>query len=342
MCKKTIIMLLAFNLCGCASCRHIEGRTRLSSAGSIHSIEIEKSTKDSATFRINGRQVRFFHHSRKMFFDGMMVWLSEPAHKRRKSLTLSTQDMRLTLLPLLSPEKFINQIKAENVFLDPGHGGADSGATVMGHRDEKDIVLDIAKSAASKLKKQGIPVSLARESDKSVGLKSRNAMAKKSNAGILVSIHLNAASNRSAEGIETFILPPAGAASTHGRQYGNAAPFPGNRFNTQNIILAHNVHSRLVRNMSATDRGIKRARFSILRNATCPAILVECGFLTNRNDATKLHNTKYIRKLGESLAEGIIDYINKMPGSHRFKQSESDADEVSQAVSINFLNSANR
>ncbi len=342
MCKKTIIILLACNLCGCASCRHIEGRTHVRSAGKFHSIKTQKSTKDSASFRIDGKQVRFLHNSRKMFFDGVLVWLSDPAHKRRKRLTLATQDMRLTLFPLLSPEKFLAKVNAEKVFLDPGHGGADSGATLIGHRDEKDIVLDIAQSAASKLKEQGISVNLARESDKSVSLNSRNAMAKKSNSDILVSIHLNAATNREAEGIETFILPPAGAASTHGREYGNAAPFPGNRFNTQNIILAHNVHSRLVRAMSATDRGIKRARFRILRNASCPAILVECGFLTNTKDAQKLHNTKYVRIAGESLAQGIIDYISKKPRSHRFKQSESEADKVSQAVSINFLNSANK
>ncbi len=331
--RKIITLLLAGAFCGCASCRHVEqpeGRTRVRSVKDSCSLKTEHTTRDSITFSMNGKQFRLFHNSRKMLFDGFLVWLNEPAQKRRKKLTLTTQDVRLTLQPLLTPEKFLDSINPGKIIIDPGHGGADPGAAIKSHCQEKSLVLNIAQSLAAKLKQQNIPVHLTRESDKSMSIRARNAFAKKLNADILVSIHLNAASNRKAHGVETYILPPAGAPSTSGQRHGKAAPFPGNRFDAQNMILAYNIHSRLVRKLSAGDRGIKRARFRILRNAACPAVLVECGFLTNTKDAQKLHNTKYIRIVGESLAQGILDYIikSRQTGTEKPKQNGSSAESV--------------
>ncbi|EPZ58803.1 N-acetylmuramoyl-L-alanine amidase family protein [[Clostridium] sordellii ATCC 9714] len=145
----------------------------------------------------------------------------------------------------------------KKVFLDPGHGGNDTGAIGVNNLYEKDIVLQVAKKVEELLKKQGLEVKLSRDIDKTLALKDRTDMANSWKADCYVSIHCNAFDGN-AKGIETYSLNE----------------------NTSN--LASDIHSELLNTKAYTvNRGTKTANFYVLRNSIMRACLVEMAFIDN-------------------------------------------------------------
>ena len=196
-----------------------------------------------------------------------------------RSLSLKTVALgaALFLLPALEADAF-------RVVIDAGHGGRDGGAK-WGGVTEKYLTLDVAKRVQRLLRRKGVSTTLTRTNNsRYVSLGSRAYIANKRRGSVFVSIHFNAARNRSARGIETYYC------SSKGKR------------------LAYRVQKRLMSRVRTKNRGIKNKSFTVLRKTNSPAILVECGFLSNSWERKRCSNP-YIRQvIANSIVEGIMDY----------------------------------
>ena len=254
--------------------------------------------------------VVFTGGSRKLRFNDTLIWLNGPTATGTRAWTVTRRDSDTLLDPLLRPSATVGGDDITTIVLDPGHGGTDSGA--VGHRRiyEKKAVLDIAKRVRDILKAQGLTVRMTRDRDHFVPLSKRTSLAKRWGADLFVSIHLNASSNTSVTGIETYVCSSAGFASTMG---GRADPraYPGNRFDKKNTLLSYYLHRGMLKQVKATDRGIKHARFEVLRSAPCPAVLLECGFISNQHEAARIISRSHREALAKGIVGGIMSYIAK-------------------------------
>ena len=174
------------------------------------------------------------------------------------------------------------------VMIDPGHGGKDPGAIGIGGLREKDVILPISKKVAEILRKNGVNAVLTRNTDYFVSLKGRVVMSERRNADLFVSIHANSMglSRPDINGLEVY--------------YYNS----GKR-------LADVVRKGITRKVKIRDRGIRRARFYVLRKTSMPAILVETGYVTGREDAVKLKQGWFRNQMAEGIADGILRYLKR-------------------------------
>ncbi|MBH8566147.1 N-acetylmuramoyl-L-alanine amidase [Nostoc sp. CENA67] len=174
------------------------------------------------------------------------------------------------------------------VIIDPGHGGKDSGAIGIGGVREKDIILPIGARVAQILQQNGVQVVMTRSSDYFVSLQGRVAMAEKVNADVFVSIHANSAGagRPDVSGLETY-------------------------YYDSGLGLARIVHRSILQSLNVRDRGVRRARFYVLRKSSMPSILVETGYLTGREDIAKLKTTTYQNQMAEAIARGVLQYLRR-------------------------------
>ena len=174
------------------------------------------------------------------------------------------------------------------VMLDPGHGGKDPGAVGIGRLQEKDIVLPISLMVRQFLEQGGVQVKMTRQSDYFISLAGRTKMANQQGVDMFVSIHANAINMRRQDvnGLETYYYES-------GRG------------------LAQTIHNRVLRSLPINDRKLRKARFYVLRKSLMPAVLVEVGFVTGREDAPKLRSPHYRRQMARAIADGILEYINQ-------------------------------
>nr|WP_174762989.1 N-acetylmuramoyl-L-alanine amidase [Anabaena sp. UHCC 0187] len=174
------------------------------------------------------------------------------------------------------------------VVIDPGHGGKDSGAPGLGGLLEKDVVLPISTKLARILEQNGVQVVLTRDADFFVELQGRVDIAKRVNATLFVSIHANAVDNRSdVNGLEVYYYDSG---------YG----------------LAETVRQTILQNISTLkNRGTRKARFYVLRKNSMPAILVETGYMTGREDNPRLGSSEYQSRMAEGIASGVLNYLKQ-------------------------------
>lgn len=232
--------------------------------------------------------------------------LSHPVREDGGELMISSVDMRKLVDPVLRP-RFSPQNRLRTVVIDPGHGGHDAGA-VSSYAKEKDLNLAVARKLRRMLENQGYRVVMTRDGDYFLTLQQRVAIANSVPDSVFVSIHHNAG-RRAASGIETFTLAPQGTTSPFARSR-RYAELAGNNQDSENIALATAVHSRAIRSSGAIDRGIQRARFSVLCTINRPAILFEGGFVSNPEECRKMATGAYQDMLAHSICQGIIAYKN--------------------------------
>lgn len=253
-------------------------------------------------FPINQRDIRV---------NGVVVWLSYPVVLVKGKVYVSTSDVRSTLDPLLRPPRNSAGKKIRLVALDPGHGGRQPGNQV-GDELEKTHALLLARKVRSLLRASGLTVVMTRDADETVELETRPELAKKQGADLFVSLHYNGVedASSSAKGVEVFCLTPAGAESTNARGDSSISTkaWPGNLNNSRNTLLAYQVHKAIMGAVPANDRGVRRARFVVLRNATMPAILVEGGFMSDPVEAKRIYSTAGRDQLARAIADGILAY----------------------------------
>jgi N-acetylmuramoyl-L-alanine amidase len=257
---------------------------------------------------------------RRVRLDGLNVYMNAPLRTASPSPTISVVDAETVLGPLLGEP--VRQVIEGTplVMLDPGHGGKDPGASGYHRTVEKRLALDIAKRVRRRLRRTGIDVALTREGDKPLTLAGRVGIARSRGADAFISIHLNASRNRKARGVETYVLPARGFPSTSDGTRSDRS-YPGNQFDALNTILASYVQKGLVAATGSPDRGVRRARFSVLRSATFPAILVECGFVSNGLEAKQLGRRDYRDRIAEGIARGIQTYVGRTTRGIRTAQS---------------------
>ena len=197
------------------------------------------------------------------------------------------------------------------VIIDPGHGGNDDGARARG-LVEKQLTLDVALRIEKLLKQYNFPVVLTRRDDSYVGLSERAAIGNKIEHSIFVSIHFNQHLSVQSSGIETFYatekVPPEAEWNWMGVF---SKPTPAGTDNGE--TLAGYIHAALVMRTDLPNRGIRPRPLHVVRHTRSPAVLVECGFMSNAIEARLLANEPYRELLARAIAEGILTFEKSRP-----------------------------
>lgn len=170
------------------------------------------------------------------------------------------------------------------VIIDPGHGGKDKGSH-RGSVYEKDLALKVALKVEAKLKKKGIPVTMTRRSDIFVSLQKRSAIANRYRNPVFVSIHFNAHTNHRYHGVETYY------------------------YGAQGQKLAAHIHLRLLSKLKIRNRDTRQRKdLAVLRQTRCPAVLIECGYISNTYERRRAQRASYQDSCAEAITEGIFAY----------------------------------
>ncbi|MGI8820971.1 MAG: N-acetylmuramoyl-L-alanine amidase family protein [Chthoniobacterales bacterium] len=194
------------------------------------------------------------------------------------------------------------------VIIDAGHGGQDSGAIQAGVQ-EKDLTLDVARRVEWLLRAQGLRTVLTREGDEAVSLAQRATLANRQRDGVFVSIHFNEGGRSAAMGVQTFYatrqLSNLGLVATWLPFLQQISTAPAN---LESQSLAAFVQKSLVGRTQAFDRGTHAEQFYVVAHVRHPAVLVEGGFLSNREEMAKLVTEGYRQQLAEAISEGVMRY----------------------------------
>jgi len=186
-----------------------------------------------------------------------------------------------TLVCGASPAVEGSREASTTVVIDAGHGGFDHGGIPGQRIPEKEMTLDVAQRLKGLLAASGYRVVMTRDSDVFVPLPTRVAIANSYQNGIFVCIHFNSATRIGADGIETYF------------------------YSRNSLPLASAVHYFVAGGAPSPNRGVRRRGYYVLRKTTIPAVLVECGFLTNPNEGQYALSPSYRQKLAEEIAAGV-------------------------------------
>jgi N-acetylmuramoyl-L-alanine amidase len=175
------------------------------------------------------------------------------------------------------------QTRYTTIVIDPGHGGFDRGGIPGQRVPEKMMTLDVSLRLKPLLEKAGYRVVMTRDTDVFVPLGTRVAIANSYPNAIFVCVHFNSATRSGANGIETYF------------------------YSTESAPLAASIHSALVGGAPSENRGVRRRGYFVLRRTTIPAVLIECGFLTNPTEAQYAQTDAYRQKLAQEITRGILN-----------------------------------
>jgi N-acetylmuramoyl-L-alanine amidase len=171
----------------------------------------------------------------------------------------------------------------KTVVVDAGHGGKDSGAYRRYGPPEKTVTLDVAQRLERKLRESQIKTVMTRNSDVFIPLNDRVAMENKQKNAVFVSVHFNDSRKRKTRGFETY--------------YHSGA----------SLDLANRIQQKLMTIPNSANGGVHTANFRVLRLANCPAVLVECGYLSNRSEGNQARDWEYRELLADRIAEAIVE-----------------------------------
>lgn len=188
------------------------------------------------------------------------------------------------------------------VIVDAGHGGHDGGAVANGII-EKDLALDLARRLKRELEAAGLRVRTTRDGDTFLPLEERAALAAQHNAAAFVSVHLNTDGEGSdAAGIETY--------------FADSAPLSGRQLTSKpasSAGFASVVQRMVCASTKAADRGTKARSYAVVAQAACPAVLVECGFITSTSESAKLKRDAYRDQVAAGIAQGVAVFLQGQP-----------------------------
>ncbi|MFH1074878.1 MAG: N-acetylmuramoyl-L-alanine amidase [Candidatus Firestonebacteria bacterium] len=253
-------------------------------------------------------------------YEGELKTIKED--KGQQTVKVNTENIRT--IPLLKGEKF----KVERIVIDAGHGGKDPGAVGKNGLQEKAVTLDIALKTAElirgKLKKE---VVLTRDRDVYISLQERIAIANRNKGDIFISIHINANTDREAEGAEIYIYDSEASDKKSSRlairenmdfvKTGGIksilSELSSKSDDYLSILLAGNILDNIVSSVDVESRNknmILRAPFYVIAHANMPAVLVEVAFITNNDDEKKLKENDFKNGVAKAICQGVEDFIN--------------------------------
>ena len=225
-----------------------------------------------------------------------------------------------------------NRWKLDTIVLDAGHGGKDPGTMGPRGTKEKDIALDITKRVGLLLEKNTkLKVIYTREEDIFIPLWKRTKIANESNGKVFLSIHLNGSPNKSAYGFETYLLRPgktedAIEVASRENEVIKFEERTDNKYKDlsgENLImatmaqsifmreseeLAAMIQEEMAKKIKSKNRGVKQAGFHVLIGASMPNILIEAGYLTNRNEEKNLRNAKYRQAIANCIYKAVVKF----------------------------------
>src|SRR6266513_1830037 len=255
--------------------------------------------------------LEFVSGSREVIINGARSWLCFPLIEHDGKFLVSRMDVAKTIEPQLRPHRIPNIGRLQTVVLDPGHGGHDKGA-VGRYGYEKNFALDVARKLRPLLQAKGLRVIMTREGDYFVPLEVRAQIANAARDSIFISIHFNATDrDPNATGFEIFSFTPRGAPSTSDNSLALSAlnMQAGSTVDTQSMALSSCIYHSLLGHIPEFDRGIKRARFAVLRLTRVPAVLIEGGFLTERGESQLIAKKDWRVKLAQAIGAGVENYV---------------------------------
>lgn len=261
-------------------------------------------------FRSSNTLMKWKVGSQSIFINNIKFNLSYPVIEYNDKVLISRVDLQKLMDPVLRPWYIKNTKPFDTVTIDAGHGGHDSGASGK-HGIEKDYTLDLAKRLSKIVKSKGLKTHMTRDTDIFIPLGERVSIANSVDDSIFVSIHFNHGGAGDASGLETYALAPQGTGSTNDGTVSGSS-FNGNQRDGENIALATAVHAMVMATIDAEDRGIRRARFNVLRGIDKPAILFEGGFVTNFEESKRIDSEVYREKLAHAIAGGIMNFKNAL------------------------------
>ncbi len=285
--------------------------------------EERKNSRDQVT----EQPADFYNCTGNPFFNASNTMTAEPSRPARIT-SIAPQTIREDLS---SKQPSHNAGQGLVIVLDPGHGGNDPGAVSRdGLIKEKDLTLDIANRVKVRIE-ETLPdctVILTRYKDIFLGLEDRTFLANYMKADLFISIHCNASPETDAEGIETYFLNRSDSQkSTLAAARENGIPLAevtdldnrlsgriDSRNTAESMKLATTIHDGVIQKLGQTaglgrNRGIKAAPLHVLFDAKMPAIMVECGFISNDSDKNKLASSEYRDLIARGVAGGSISYL---------------------------------
>ena len=264
-----------------ASCKKVKVDENIGRINAENFIE-----KDDQLFLHSKNAVAILRHgSSKIEFGGIQILLPDEVFRDNDGVWhLSPRSVNFPA-NIFKPQK----LAIKTIVIDPGHGGSDPGAMSIGQKiKEKDLNLDLALKLGDALRSRGFNVLFTRDDDRTVPLSKRGDAYK---ADLFISIHHNASKNINASGAETYCL---------------LSDEPDN----SGIIAAFQIACEIQKFQSQASgnygRGVKFAKFRVLRDAKCPAILFEAGFLTHPDEEKRCVSAEYRQIMAEALAQGIV------------------------------------
>lgn len=254
-------------------------------------LNISASGEKRLTIQQNTTTISLFKEKKGIVFNGTPVYLPDPVKVSENNIwEISERSAAAILRPLLEKKRF----PIRRILIDPGHGGNDSGVISIHGAAEKHLNLLLAQTIANELKKSGFEVFLTREKDIFIPLDKRVENIAKDKVDLFISIHHNSAPNPKASGLEIFLLDPQGENE--------------NQPVSQTVFLALSLHDKLAPLNHFPGRGVKLARFKVLRLAKSPAMLIEAGFLNHPVESAYMATAHFRKKFAVTLAQEITAF----------------------------------
>lgn len=313
---STIIALLVASAAFGASSKQgdwtlykIGGRDYVSVRNVAEFYALNQVTETSGGFTLKGgnRSLRGSANSYEFFINNLKFILSYPVASSGGHLCISRMDLTKLIEPVMRPGKIKDAEKVDTVVLDAGHGGHANGAASP-YGSEKTFALDVVSRARLLFLQAGYKVVLTRASDTFVSLDERVRIANRQKNALFISVHFNAGG--AGTGVETYTLSPRGVPSmaADGPSITDLTPCAGHKNDAENMALATATHAALVVRSRLWDRGIKRARFVVIRDIEIPGVLIEGGFQTNVNDAKLIATPQYRQQMALSIYQAVQNY----------------------------------
>jgi len=253
-------------------------------------VKLEEATPERCVLTGNHTRAVLRPGSARLELSGTPVILPQSVQRSPQGVYSLPEDVVQSILsPLLFPPA---RRAVSTILLDPGHGGSDRGALCVDKSTEKELNLLLALALRDELTKRGFRVYLTRNADRTLALAQRGVLAKNCKADLFISVHHNSGTNSDAAGVETFVLRP---------------PDPAQR-TALSLPYALVVHRAMVCATRTSDRGVKFANFRVLRDAECPGILIEAGFLSHKVEGPRCSDPVRRAGIAAAIADALLPW----------------------------------